>query len=174
MHCQAQRWRSPANNGGNFSKRSRGHEHQHVQQPSRQAGRSAPLHGADETQSRPLGLTMNGIGFGEKSHAQSVDHRIEQPNDQACHYISDERPELRAGVNVGPIQRLSKQQRQDGQRSQEPPEDSIGHAPRHAGAVPAQIALEQYAEAGADDGSEQIVKRVAQYIRCGPHKARDH
>src|SRR5260370_27980451 len=70
-------------------------------------------------------------------------------------------------MNVRPIQFLAAEQRLQGERPEEPPKDSIRHAPGQAGAVATDLALKQHAERDSNKSGKQIMQRLAQHSGCG-------
>src|SRR5215471_4130126 len=99
---------------------------------------------------RPLYLTLEGVRCNEQADPQAIAPGREQTQQDAVDRMADERAEPGTTLQVGPVNGLVQQQRQESQWPQKPPEESIGQSEANARPGATHIPLKQQAKAGTD------------------------
>src|SRR5271156_2760041 len=121
---------------------------------SGEAGDRSPLQRAEKAKAGAFGLSVERIGLDEKADPNLVEGGIDNTHDESVKDVTDEGAEQVAGQVRGPVQGHAAQQRKEGKRAGEPPEDGIAKTPAHARSIAADIALKEQTEAAADDGGD--------------------
>ena len=100
---------------------------------------------------RAFDFAIERIGLDEEAYPKSIDGGVGHAEDQAVENVADQRAKNCGALVRGPIEWLVSGERQERELAKKPPENAVCEAPAHAGAVTANIALEQHAEGHADE-----------------------
>src|SRR5438552_11955736 len=85
--------------------------------------------------------------------------------------MSHQRAKQLSSVRIRPVERDTLPDRQDRQRTEEPPEEAIAEPPAQARPIPTYVALEQKAECGADDDGKHKMQSDTDAVRSRVHQS---
>ena len=90
---------------------------------------------------RTFDFAIERVGLDEQAEPEAVEGGVSDAENQSVENVADERTEDRRALIGGPIEEVVRGERKKRELAEEPPENSIGEAPAHAGAVTTDIAL---------------------------------
>src|SRR5579863_774728 len=124
-----------------------------------QASDGSPRERPERLYAGSFELTVEWIGLDEEAQPEFVEGSVRDAEDKAVKNMADERTEDGGGVVGGPIKSAAGEPREQREMAEEPPKNCVTKAPPHAGAVPANVALEEEAETDANrDGDGEVQK----------------
>src|SRR6516162_7803495 len=135
---------------GDFREDARNQENGTRDNPSEQAGETAPLHRSNETQAGSLRSTVQRIRVDKQSQPQSIESRVGNAEQQSKKNVTHQRTKQVPALVRRPVRRQAPCQTRKRQRTQKPPEDAGSEAPCHRRAVATHVSLEEHPECSPD------------------------
>src|SRR5271168_3949685 len=146
MNQEAAQGRQVSVYAGNTRQHMRSEHEGAGDQSSSETCQSSPLKRAEEPESWTIRLPVDWIGLDKQPYPRAIKRRIDHAKNQPVKDVTNECSEQLGGRIHGPVQGHPPCQRKKRERPCEPPKDCITQAPTHAGAVAANIALEEQTE----------------------------
>src|ERR1700759_2460907 len=122
-----------------------------------ESGDGSPGERAERLDAGAFELAIEWVGLNEEAEPEFVEGGVGDTDNEAVEEGADQGTEDGGGVSGGPIESAAGDPREQGEMGEEPPENRVTHSPAHAGAVAADVTLEEEAEADADqDGDAEM------------------
>ena len=120
---------------------------------------SAPLKRAEEAESWTLRLPVDWIRFDEQPYPRAIKRRIDHAKNEPVKDVTNQCSKQLGRRIHGPVQWHPPAQRKKRERPGEPPKDCVTQTPTHAGAVAANVALEEQTKCCANDEGHTELQR---------------
>src|SRR6516164_4161267 len=131
MNEQTARSAEARSRAGDFRKDAGNQENGTRDNPSGQAGETAPFHRSNEMQAGPLRFTVQRIGLDKQSQPQSIESRIGNAEQQSKKNVPHQRTKQVSALVRRPVRSQAPCHTGKRQRTQKPPEDAGSETPGH-------------------------------------------